>query len=139
MARRRRSDLDDLFELWARWCHSPGGVLPSAGPSILARWMEGRGHVVFGGGGGDAPTDLVEERIEAAVMAIAARDDMTAKVLRYEYGVWSAAGEWRDQRDQEAKALTQADKARALGLGLRMYKYRLAAGRKAVEQNLGEQ
>ncbi len=127
MARRRQNELDELFELWARWCFA-GGSQPDTAPSLLARWMDNKGHMVFGGGG-CAPTDTVEERIEAAVFAIAANEPMTAKVLRWEYGVWS----WRGEDD---KALKQADKAAALGVSLRTYRRRLASGRAWVERRL---
>lgn len=133
MARRRQNELDELFELWARWCVS-GGTQPGAAPSLLARWMDNKGHMVFGAGG-CGPTDAVEERIEAAVLAISMTEPLTAKVLRFEYGVWSGAGEWRGK---EAKALKQADKADALNVSLRTYRRRLAAGRAAVEARLGE-
>ena len=130
MARRGNDDMDALFEAWARWCFSGGGSMDTA-PTVLARWMESKGHVVFGGSGGQ-PSDTVEERIEAAVVGIASKDAMTAKVLRFEYGIWSGAGEWRDQRDPDQKTLTQADKAARLRLGLRTYKRRLANGREIV-------
>jgi len=132
MARRRQNELDELFELWARWCFA-GGVQPDTPPSLLARWMDSKGHMVFGGGG-CAPTDTVEERIEAAVLAIAASEPTTAEVLRWEYGVWSqGVGHWRGK---DATALKQADKAAALGMSLRTYRRRLAAGRATVEQRL---
>lgn len=136
MGRRRRDTLDDWFELWARWCHSPGGVMPGSGATMLARLIDGKGHL-SGGGPAELLSDTVEERIEAAVLAIASRDELTAKVLRYEFNVWTAAGRWRDQRDQAAKALTQADKARALSVSLRTYRRRLAAGRQQVRGALG--
>ena len=133
MARRRQSELDELFDMWARWCVSGGARMASA-QTPLAKWMAGRGHVVFGAGG-CAPTDTVEERIEASVVTISVTDPMTALVLRYEYGVWSTAGEWRGQEDH---ALTQADKARALGVSLRTYRRRLADGRARVEKGLAQ-
>ncbi len=132
MARRRQNELDELFELWARWCFA-GGSQADTPPSLLARWMDSKGHIVFGAGG-CAPTDKVEERIEAAVLAISVDEPMTALVLRYEYGVWSAVGEWRGK---SGHALKQADKASAMGVSLRTYRRRLAAGRAEVEARLG--
>lgn len=135
MARRRQNELDELFELWARWCY--GGYSSNvAGPSLLARWMDSKGHIVFGAGS-VGPTNTVEELIEAAVFSLSTREPLTARVLRWEYGVGSEVWAWRGD-DADAKALTQADKAQALGVSLRTYRRRLASGRAEVEARLGE-
>lgn len=135
MARRRRNELDELFELWARWCYG-GSSSNMAGPSLLARWMDSKGHIVFGASSA-GPTNSVEERIEAAVFALSTREPMTARVLRWEHGVGSEVWGWRGD-DDNAKALTQADKAQALGISLRTYRRRLAAARAEVEARLAQ-
>lgn len=135
MARRRQNELDELLELWARWCF--GGYTSNVlGPSLLARWMDSKGHMVFGAGSA-GPTNSVEERIEAAVFSLSAREPVTASVLRWEYGIASEVWGWRGD-SATAKALTQADKAEALGISLRTYRRRLAAGRAEVEARLAE-
>ena len=52
MGRRRVGDFDQLLEAWARWLADTRCSLGGGGGSLLARWMDAKGHLIFGGGGG---------------------------------------------------------------------------------------
>lgn len=138
MARRARNDLDELFEAWARWCAN--GAYMSGSSSLLARWMDGRGHMVFGSGGAPSVLDYpVEERIEAAVMSIARDDLLSADVLRLEYSAgYPRVVRRRRIRGYDPRNIGQAEKALALGVSVRTYRRRLAIGREYVEWRLAE-
>jgi hypothetical protein len=138
MGRRARTELDDLLEAWARWCVS--GSLSSGSRSLLARWMDSRGHVVFGSGGADCVSALafpIEERVEAVVVAMATDDLLMADVLRLEY---NAAAHYVVQRRRikgyDARYSTQVVKAHALGISVRTYRSRLAAARWIIERRV---
>lgn len=136
MGRRRRNDLDDLLEAWARWCHS-GGVVPGSGASMLAKMIDGKGLITFGSGGGSAPMDSIEARIEAAVMKMAAENQDRADVLRLECRAgWFRVSQRRGLVNFDPSGLLQIDMAHALGMSLRTYKRRLAEAREEIIQEL---
>lgn len=131
------TNLDQLIEVWARWAES--GSVGGDGLSVLARWMDSKGHLVFGGGGGGAPLplDMLEQTIEAAVLRMAASHEDQADVLRLEFG----AGVYRvckrrAIRGYDSRGANQERKASALDLSLRTYRRRLAEAKKLIEQAL---
>lgn len=117
--------LDQIFEAWARWCLS-GNVCLQSGCSMIAKLIENKGHISFGGGGKVAPiVDCVEADVEAALMQLFAVDPITVEVVRFEY-LGSFVG------ISDGKPLNQMRKAHHLGVSLRTYERRLAKGRKHV-------
>lgn len=122
--------LDGALEAWARWVHQ--GPLDGYGRSNTAVLMEILASGVTGSGnnGGGKPLvcDGIEAAIEAAVMALAAKNDVgqrRARVLRAEY-IWSLPDE---SREQEAKAIR-------LGVKLETYWNDLRAAKKVVRAAL---
>ncbi len=138
MGRRRRSDIDDLLEAWARWCHS-GGVVLGSGSSMLAKMIDNKGLMNFGSGGGKSPVvDCIEARIEAIVMVMANQNQLRADVLRLEVGAgWMAVAKRRGFRGYDPMTMGQFEKANALGVSVRTYRRRLAAARDQLERELG--
>lgn len=135
--RRRVGDFDSLLEAWARWLATPGG-LPGASCSLLARWMDGKGHLVFGGGPGGMPLDAMEVRIEEAVCEMGKANQLREDVLRLEYSAgWRVVVERRGMRGYDPRGLNQMQQALHLGIGLRTYKLRLAEARAHVADRLG--
>ena len=135
--RRRVGDFDSLLEAWARWLDAPGG-LPTAGRSLLARWMDGKGHLVFGAGPGGMPIDAMEVHIEEAVREMGKANQLREDVLRLEYGAgWRVVVERRGMRGYHPRGLNQMQQALHLGIGLRTYKLRLAEARAHVADRLG--
>lgn len=122
-----RQDINELFELWADWCLSGGDGAP-VGASLMQKLIENKGVMCFGSGKGSPVVDCIEARIEAAVMKIAARDHVTAQVIRREYMSIHDGDE----------PLTQVRKAHSLGISLRTYERRLNKGRAFVLSELGQ-
>ncbi|MGL5285932.1 MAG: hypothetical protein ACRC8D_07305 [Aeromonas sp.] len=122
--------LDEALELWARWCHT-GQTLP-AGKSIMQRLMECKGHFNFGSGGAQGPQRNIEEKIEAAMMKLAAHDLASADIIRLE----SASG-WINVlkrrkvniRQFNYKDSRQADRASVMGISDRTYRTKLQNAR----------
>lgn len=129
----REHPADKLFHSWAAWCYGGLGGLGS-GSSMLAQLIEKKGEIYFGGStGSSGPADGIEQAIEAAVMALAAKNLEQADVLRLEY----SAGWWMVcQRcgiaDYNPSDANQLDRARALGVAWRTYQWRLAKARQTV-------
>ncbi len=134
-----RPGLDELLHGWAAWTYSGGGAL-GGGASILARWMDSRGELQFGGSSGSRGTgDEIEQQIEAAVVALAAKDLESADVLRLEYCAgwwWVCERNGLDWHSYDPHDATQLDRARLLRCSWRTYKRRLARARDHVEQAL---
>jgi hypothetical protein len=137
MAKRGRKQLDAGFELWARWCDSGGTA--SAGRSMLAKLIDNKGEIFFGGSGGSSePSDSLEAQIEALVVAMAATDPMRADVLRLECdaGCWQVT-QRRGIKGYSFVGIGQFEKADALGISLATYKRRLSEARETIENHLG--
>jgi hypothetical protein len=132
-------DFDSLLEAWARWLADDRGGLGGTGASMLARWMDAKGHLIFGGGSGSGgPLDDMETRIEAAVHEMGKACQMRADVLRLEY----AAGWWQvaarlGLKGYDPRGLTQLHNALHLGVSVRTYRTRLAEARAYVAEKLG--
>lgn len=136
MARRARNGLDDALELWSRWCYPDSPA--SAGRSMLAKLIDNKGELLFGGSGGSSgPADGIESRIESVVLTMFSADPLRADVLRLEYGAgwWEVASRRRIARyDWRAG---QFENAEALGISLRTYRRRLAEARQMIQDHLG--
>lgn len=138
MAKRNARNLRVALELWARWCDQ-GGVVPTTGRSMLAKLIDNKGELFFGGSGGSGgPPDALEARIEAAVVAMSASDPMSADVLRLE----SDAGWWhvvkrRSIHGYDPAGIGRFEKADALGISLATYKRRLSEALDIIETLLG--
>ena len=133
------SALDKLLHGWSAWCFGGFGGLGS-GSSMLAQLIDKKGEIFFDGpSGSSGPADGIEQRIEAVVMEMAAKNLQQADVLRLEYaaGWWWVCERWKIQ-DYDPATATQLDRARALGLTWRTYKRRLAAAREMIIERLGE-
>lgn len=125
--------LERALEAWARWVHQ--GPVAGAGRSNTAVLMEMLASGVTGpgnnGGGKPLVCDGIEAAIEAALMALAAKNKVgmrRAKVLRAEY-IWSMPDE---ARAQEAKAIR-------LGIKLETYWNDLRSAKKAISVALEAQ
>lgn len=137
MGRRSRSDIDELLEAWARWCHS-GSVVSSSGSSMLAKMIENKGFMTFSSGGGTSPLiDSIEARIEAVVMVMANQNQLRADVLRLEYGAgWLSVAKRLGLCGYDPKYMGQFENATALGVSVRTYRRRLAAARDQLQREL---
>ena len=138
MARRARNGLDDALELWARWCFA-GGQQASAGRSMLAKLIDNKGELMFGGSGGSSePSDSLEGAVEAAVLRLFGRDPLCADVLRLEYGAgWWEVTQRRQIRGYDPRGIGQFEHAAALEISLRTYRRRLAEARAYIEDQVG--
>lgn len=139
MARRKGNNrLDSALELWARWSwpESGGGT---SGKSMLAKLIDNKGEIFFGGSGpSGGPVDGLESKIEAAVLGMFVENALRADVLRLEYGAnWWAVAQRRKIVGYEQDGIGQFEKADALGVSLRTYRSRLAEGRATIESLLG--
>ncbi|OCH31817.1 hypothetical protein A6E13_16475 [Aliivibrio fischeri] len=122
-----RKELDTLMEMWARWVHL-GGVMPQ-GASMMEVMIANKGVMCFGSGGKKGPVlDCVEANIESALMALAGKKPMVAKVVRIHYGAIRVPGVSIDA--------DQATIAMVLGVSLRTYRRYLAQGRDHIKQCL---
>lgn len=138
MARRRLGRLDELLELWARWCERAVDDFDAPRRSLLARWMDARGHLIFGGSSGPSvPLDEIESRIALAVAELERSDPLAADVLRLEHDAsWRAVVEARGIRGYSPLNARQLEKALALGVSLRTYRGRLAKAREHVAAHI---
>lgn len=123
----RAHDLDFLFEQWARWVYFEGYYGSGFGSQLEMMMVTG---CVFSSGGRGQLLWTIEADVEAAVMALAAVNHRSAKVVRYEYGAWVLRG-----LDSKAK---QIEKAHALSISLSTYKRELATGRLFVAEWLSK-
>lgn len=130
MARADHKRLRPALESWSDWCcrgQIDGAV--STGRTMLAKLIDNKGEIFFGGGGGgfDVIIDCIESRIEARVMAMAAGPDpLRSDVLRLEFdaGVWQVFRR-RGMTELGVSHWTRFDKALALDISLATYKRRL--------------
>lgn len=139
MARRGRKQMAAGYELWAQWCDA-GGVA-SAGRTMLAKLIDNKGEIFFGGSGGAGePADSLESAIESLVVAMAVTEPLCADVLRLEYdaGWWSVV-QRRGIRNYDPSSIGQFEKADALGISFATYKRRLSEARATIENQLGLQ
>lgn len=137
MSGRRTADVDALFQAWAVWCEGDSGVL-GGGTSMLAKLIDGKGQILFGGSGGaSSPRDAVEARIEAAVMAMAAKSPDRADVLRMEYSAgWWGVCERRKIKGYDPRGTNQLKRSQAMAISLRTYKRRLAEATEEIKTQL---
>lgn len=140
--RRGKDALSELIERWARWlaADGPEGSGPGAGGSVLARWMDCKGDMIWGSGRPiQGPQESIERRVELVLYELAKRDQLAVDVLRLEYGArWSEVAHrrgWKGYRGPQGK--TQFDHALLLGVSLRTYKGRLAMVRAKIQEKLG--
>lgn len=136
MARRKADSLDVALDLWARW--TCADQTAPAGRSMLAKLIDNKGELFFGGGGGSGPqTGGIECAIEAAVLSLFAADPLNADVLRFEYNAaWWLVAARRGIAQYDPRGADQYNKAHALGISLRTYERRLKAARASIESTL---
>ncbi|MNM21441.1 hypothetical protein D3C81_318010 [compost metagenome] len=141
MAKRQDAErLNALLESWARWSEGGGAyVLGGGGKSLLARWMDTKGYIVFGGSAGSASVnDEIEARINDLVTQLFAENELRADVLRLEYSAgWYVVTVRRSLRGYDPRGLDQLQKAYHLGISLRTYERRLAEAREFIKVGLG--
>lgn len=129
--------LTELLEAWARWVEQPIHCRCGGGGTLLARWMEAKGHLIFGGGHAGVPLDTVEERIEDAVREMGNANRLQEDVLRLEYTAgWREVVERRGLHGYDPRGVSQLQKAVHLGIGLRTYERRLSEARALVAERL---
>ena len=135
----RPGRLEHRLAAWAKWVVSGGQE--KAAPSLLARWMAGKGHIVFGGGSSE-PEDVIETVIEAAVVRLFADGDLgawRADVLRLEFGAgYYGVVQRRGIRGYDPRNMNQTKHALALGISVRTYRTRLAEAKKTIQEALTE-
>lgn len=136
MAGRERDTVSGALELWARWTYADH--VAAGGRTMLAKLIDNKGELFFGGGGGDGmPADSIECTVEAAVFRMFAADAMRADVLRLEVGAaWWLVVARRKIAGYDPRGIGQFEKAHALGISLRTYKRRLAEARADIAQQL---
>lgn len=139
MARRGRKQMAAGYELWAQWCDA-GGVA-SAGRTMLAKLIDNKGEIFFGGSGGASePADSLEAAIESLVVAMAVTAPLCADVLRLEYDAgWWRVAQRRGIQNYDPRSIGQFEKAEALGISFATYKRRLSEARATIEDQLGAQ
>lgn len=139
MARRGRKQMAAGYELWAQWC-AAGGVI-SAGRTMLAKLIDNKGEIFFGGSGGACePSDSLESAIESLVVAMAVAEPLSADVLRLEYDAgWWFVAHRRGIKNYDPTSIGQFEKADALGISFATYKRRLSEARATIENQLGPQ
>ncbi|MCE0923313.1 hypothetical protein LU673_25400 [Pseudomonas alloputida] len=137
MSSHRAADIDALLQAWAVWCDGDSGLL-GAGTSMLAKLIEGKGQILFGGSGGaSSPRDSVEARIEAVVMRMAAKSADRADVLRMEYSAgWWGVCERRTIKGYDPRGTDQLKRSQAMAISLRTYKRRLSEARDEIKTEL---
>ncbi|MGS8281632.1 hypothetical protein [Pseudomonas sp. PARCl1] len=133
----RDSDIDALLQSWSFWCEGYTGLL-GGGTSMLAKLIDGKGQILFGGSGGSsAPCDSVEARIEAVVMRMAAKSPDRADVLRMEYSAgWWGVCERRQIKGYDPRGTDQLKRSQAMVISLRTYKRRLSEAREEIKTEL---
>jgi len=122
-----RQQVEKLFEMWARWCHS-GSVLPASGASVLSKMIDNHGLMIFGSGGSTPNLDCVESDIERALSRLYLTHPDTVKTVRFEY-----LGRFKDE---DNLPLNQVRKAASMGVSIRTFERRLAKGRAYVVKQL---
>lgn len=139
MAKRVYGRLDRLLESWARWL-SDGRTAESGGAdSMLARLIDSKGFLIFGGGGGGSsePRDTLEARVEILVYEMSKTAPLRADVLRLEYAAGyqrvAVARGWKHYRPGQ----DQLSHALLLGVSLRTYRTRLAEARGEIAAEFG--
>lgn len=139
MARRGRNQGGAGYELWARWCEAGDAV--SVGRTMLAKLIDNKGEIFFGGSGGSSePADCLEARIESVVVALAVTSPICADVLRLEYDAgWWQVTTRRGIKAYNPRGVGQFEKAEALGISFATYKRRLSEARATIENQLGAQ
>lgn len=139
MARRGRKQMAAGYELWAQWCDA-GGVA-SSGRTMLAKLIDNKGEIFFGGSGGASePADSLEAAIESLVVALAVTAPLCADVLRLEYDAgWWRVAQRRGIQNYDPRNVGQFEKADALGISFATYKRRLSEARATIEDQLGAQ
>lgn len=138
MGNRNRTNIDVLFDDWARWCEA-GGLISSGGASILSRLIENKGLVLFGSTGGQSPVvDCLELRVESSVMMMSQNSPDCADALRLEYGAgWLHVIKRRNIHGYDPQNARQFEKASALGVSYRTYKRWLKVARDQVINDMG--
>lgn len=139
MARRDGNNrLDKALDLWACW-NMPEGER-SSGRTMLAKLIDNKGELFFGGSGpSGGPADSLESAIEAVVLQMFQVDPMRADVLRLEYqAAWWRVVERRGIKDYDWRS-GQFEKAHALGISYCTYRRRLLEAREAITTQLGIQ
>lgn len=144
MARRGRKQMAAGYELWAQWCDA-GGVA-SAGRTMLAKLIDNKGEIFFGGSGSGSSSgagesaDSLEAAIESLVVAMAVTAPLCADVLRLEYDAgWWRVAQRRGIQNYDPRSIGQFEKAEALGISFATYKRRLSEARVTIEDQLGAQ
>lgn len=134
---RVKTALSAAMESHAIWCHT-GNTNPGS-TSLLARLMESKGHFNFGSKSGpkNGPTNSLPERIESALMKLAAVDLLAVDCVRLTYGAGALnvckrrrlpkSFRWHDS--------TQETRADALGICVRTFRNKT---NKALEFILAE-
>lgn len=133
-----KRDVAGALELWARW--SVPEAQRGTGRTMLAKLIENKGEIFFGGSGSahGGPLDSLEVLIESAVMKMAAADPMRADVLRLECGAaWWQVAARRKIEDYDPRGMGRFEKALALGISLRTYRRRLDEAKTIIETLLG--
>lgn len=141
MEKAERKRLRLALESWSDWCYRgqiDGAV--SSGRTMLAKLIDNKGEIFFGGGGGgfEVLVDTIESRIEARVIAMAASaQPLLADVLRLEFdaGVWQLFRR-RGISELGSEDWGQFDKALALGISLATYKRRLDEAMADIAEHL---
>ena len=130
----RPGRLERRLDAWARWTVSHGQE--TGAPTMLARWMDGKGHIVFGGGSSES-ADLIETLIEAAVFKMATTHPLRADVLRLEFsaGCYAVAAR-HGITSYDPRNMSQAKHALALGMSVRTYRSRLAEAKTTINDTL---
>lgn len=138
MARRGRGKNAVGYEQWARWCEAGGSV--SGGRTMLAKLIDNKGEIFFGGSGAPCEADSLEGEIEALVLQMAVSAPLCADVLRLEYdaGWWQVTAR-RGIKGYDPRGVGQFEKADALGISFATYKRRLSEARALIETQLGAQ
>lgn len=138
MARRKGNNrLDRALEMWVRWSYPETGQ-GTTGRTMLAKLIDNKGELFFGGGGCGPGADGLESMIEAAVFSMFAANPMRADVLRLEYDAayWQVVSR-RKIEGYDPQGIGQFEKADALGISLRTYRSRLAEARETIATLLG--
>jgi len=129
-----RGLLERRLDAWARWVVSAG--VESGAPTLLARWMDGKGHIVFGGGSSE-PADVIETLIESAVLKMAIAYPLRADILRLEFGAGCyGVAERQGIKGYDPRNMTQSKHAHALKISVRTYRSRLAEAKQVVNEAL---
>lgn len=139
MGKRAYGPLDRLLESWARWLSDSRTGSITGGDSMLARLIESKGFLIFGGSGsGASPAcDTVEGRVEILVYEMGKVAPMRADVLRMEYAAGcrrvAVARGWKNYSPGQ----NQLSNALLLGVSLRTYKTRLSEARAQIAAEFG--